>query len=112
MDSSAKATPETALTQVLVAFGHGLGGLFLAPDAVREGLKRFRPVIEQNIKEWDAHFLALMAHATLIGRITADYATKRGSNLVTARDLLEALKLIEGERERTKFGFCPFFHHH
>jgi hypothetical protein len=112
MDSSAKATPETALTQVLVAFGHGLGGLLVAPDAVREGLKRFRPVIEKNIDDWDKNFLSLMAHATLVGRVTAYQATTRGSNLVTARDLLEALRAINDERARTSFGFCPFFHHH
>jgi len=112
MDSPTQATPETALTQVLVAFGHGVGGLFVSPGAAREGLKRFRPVIETNIDKWDDNYLSLMAHATLVGRVTAHQTTKRGSDVVTARDLLEALKLIEDERARTSFGRCPFFHHH
>jgi hypothetical protein len=111
MDSSPKATPETALTQVLIAFGHGVGGLLISHGAARAGLERFRPVVEKNIDEWDAHFLSLMTHATLIGRVTAHYTTTRGSDLVTVRDLLEALKLIEDERARIGFGHCPFFHH-
>jgi hypothetical protein len=113
MDTPTKATLETALTQVLVAFGHGLGGLFVAPDAARTGMKRFSPVIERNLAEWDTTFLSVMAHATLIGRVSAHQATQRGSNVVTARDLLKALKLIDKERGRPggRFVFCPFFHH-
>ena len=56
--------------------------------------------------------LVSSGHATLVGRVTAHYATTRGSNLVSARDLLEALRVINDERARTSFGFCPFFHHH
>jgi hypothetical protein len=106
-----EATPETALTQVLAAFGYGLGGLYISYDAAKAGLSRFRPVVEKNIAIWDANMPAAVSYAAHIGRVTAHVTLTRGSNTVSARDLLEALRLIENLKEPT-LGPCPFFHHH
>jgi hypothetical protein len=110
-----KATPETALAQVLVAFGHGIGGLHISHSAAKAGLDRFRPVIEKSIAEWDSNLPSLLAYATTIGRVTAHQTLSRGTTTVTSRDVLEALKRIEEQREEQRivgFGGCPFFHGH
>ena len=112
--SDNKATPETALTQVLTAFGHGVGGLYISHGAAKAGVERFRPVIEKGIDEWDANLPSLMAYATMIGRMTAHHTLARGSITVTARDFLEGLKRIEEQarKEKSFLGGCPFFHFH
>lgn len=112
--SDHKATPETALTQVLAAFGYGVGGLYISHGAAKAGLERFRPVIEKAIDEWDKNLTPLMTYATMIGRMTAHHTLARGSITVTARDLLEALKRIEEQAGKQKDFFlgCPFFHFH
>jgi hypothetical protein len=107
-----KATPETALAQVLVAFGHGIGGLHISHGAAKAGLDRFRPVIEKSIGEWDSNLPSLLAYATTIGRVTAHQTLARGTTTVTARDVLEALKRIEDQRKVVGFAGCPFFHKH
>jgi hypothetical protein len=106
-----EATPETALIQVLTAFGYGVGGLHISHAAARAGVDRFRPVVEKNIGEWDANVTALVGYATRIGRVTAFRTLARGATTVSARDLLGALAAIEESRETEFFGGCPFFHH-
>lgn len=111
--SDHKATPETAMAQVLAAFGYGVGGLYISHGAAKAGLERFQPVIEKGIEEWDANLTSLMAYATMIGRMTAHHTLARGSITVTARDFLEALKRIEEQAGKEKgFAGCPFFHFH
>ena len=112
--SDHKATPETALAQVLAAFGHGVGGLYISHGAAKAGLERFRPVIEKAIEEWDANLPSLMAYATMIGRMTGQLTLARGSTTVAVRDFLEGLKRIEEQAGKQKdfTQGCPFFHFH
>jgi hypothetical protein len=107
-----KATPDSALTQVLVAFGSGVGGLYISHAAAKAGLDRFRPVIKKNIANWDSNLPSLLAYATAIGRVAAHQALARGASTVTPRHLLGALKLIEEQSKKQGFFGCPFFHHH
>ena len=105
-------TPESALTQVLAAFGHGLDGLIVSHAAAKTGLERFRPVIASHLEDWDQNLLAVLGYATLIGKVTAGITIARGSDVVIAKDFLKALKIVEGGKGSARFIGCPFFHHH
>ena len=105
-------TPESALTQVLAAFGHGLDGLIVSHAAAKTGLERFRPVIASHLEDWDQNLLAVLGYATLIGKVTASITVARGSDVVIAKDFLKALKIVEGGKGSARFIGCPFFHHH
>jgi len=104
-------TPESALTQVLAAFGHGLDGLIVSHAAAKTGLERFRPVIASHLEDWDQNLLAVLGYATLIGKVTASITVARGSDVVIAKDFLKALKIVEGGKGSARFIGCPFFHH-
>ena len=104
-------TPESALTQVLAAFGHGLDGLIVSHAAAKTGLERFRPVIASHLEDWDRNLLAVLGYATLIGKVTASITVARGSDVVIAKDFLKALKIVEGGKGSARFIGCPFFHH-
>ena len=104
-------TPESALTQVLAAFGHGLDGLIVSHAAAKTGLERFRPVIASHLEDWDQNLLAVLGYATLIGKVTASITVARGSDVVIAKDFLKALKIVEGGKGSARFVGCPFFHH-
>jgi len=104
-------TPESALTQVLAAFGHGLDGLIVSHAAAKAGLDRFRPVIAEHLEEWDQNLLAIHGYAILLGKVTAGITLSRGSDVVIAKDFLKALQIVEGGRGTSRFIGCPFFHH-
>src|SRR6188472_4235081 len=104
-------TSESALTQVLAAFGHGLDGLIVSHAAAKTGLDRFRPVIASHLEDWDQNLLAVLGYATLIGKVTASITVARGSDVVIAKDFLKALKIVEGGKGSARFVGCPFFHH-
>jgi hypothetical protein len=107
-----QATVESALTQVLAAYGHGLGGLIVSHAAAKAGVDRFRPVITEHLEEWDQNLLAIHGYATLLGKVTAGITLSRGSDVVTVKDFLKGLKIVEGGRGTARFIGCPFFHHH
>ena len=105
-------TSDSALAQVLVAFGHGLDGLIVSHAAAKAGIDRFRPVIASHLPDWDQNLLALLGYATLIGKVTAGVTLARGSDVVVVKDFLKALKIVEGGKGSARFIGCPFFHHH
>ena len=105
-------TPDSALAQVLVAFGHGLDGLIVSHAAAKAGLDRFRPVIASHLEDWDQNLLALLGYATLIGKVTAGITLARGSDVVVAKDFLRRSRSSRAARESARFIGCPFFHHH
>lgn len=106
-------TPETALTQVLIAFGSGLGTFYVSHAAARFGLRRFREVIEKNIDHWNENVPVLMEYARTIARTTASIAAARGASTISVQDFVGALERVEkGIRELDFIPGCPFFHDH
>jgi hypothetical protein len=97
---------------VLVAYGSGLGGLYVSTAAAQAGLRRFREVIERNLDHWDEHVAAVTEYARRIGRTTAWTTVSRGGGTVSTRDFLEALARVEAPEEEGFIGGCPFLHAH
>jgi hypothetical protein len=115
MAEADSATVETALAQVVAAFGSGLGTLFISHAAARRGLDTFRVVVEKGVGEqkWDENLPALVAYSARIGRVTGQVTLRRGGGTVTLADFERALKLIyEVKSEDDPFGGCPFFYLH
>jgi hypothetical protein len=106
-------TRQTALAQVLIAFGSALGTLYVSHAAAKFGFHRFGDVVEKNLDHWDENVPQLMEYARTIARTTAANAIARGASTISLEDLMKGLMSVEqGDRGHDYIPGCPFFHEH
>ena len=96
---------ETVVAQLYIAFGTGIGSLFVSPEAIVAGRRQYETLVGHNLEKWPQTSMQALEYARTLGRVSALLTISEGRNTITADNYRQASELV---KHSSHAMICPF----
>jgi hypothetical protein len=86
---------DLAIAACFIAFGRGAGNIEVSPDAVRELVRVYRPLIEHHAEDWETQSRQVLDYAEALGRLAAHIAVGEGELAIGKGAVIKATRMTK-----------------
>jgi hypothetical protein len=99
--------PDVLITQLLIAFGQGAGGLHVHPAVITEAGKEFRALVMKALDNWPTIAIRALEYARALGRVAGHLAVGEGYDIVLLRHTVKAIAMLRRNKDENVCATCP-----